>query len=244
LNGAKGLMRNTDYRFTKGWYITTPDDEYHKAAPGEKGAIYDTGYNWVDERPTTTPVVALPHFNRDVLFADPASNQWNTGVMPADIVNRIKKALVEKKAPVQIIYNHFGYWHSNFILGFDDEQTNDDCKFVRDFMNYMELRPAALRKSAAAEVDPTKKADLLTRARRAEDAYRNTSGAYKDHGCKGKGVFYVRDSIYPDSNGPAYDYDLSRKGDEGFYSKRVVMLEYEWVTYMANHAIQILANQL
>jgi hypothetical protein len=242
LNGLKGLMKNSDYRFTKGWYKVGADNEYEKASKDEKGAIYDTGYNWIDERPAKAPLVSLPHFNREVLFADPESDQWNTGVMPADIVERVKLALVEKKAPVQIIYNHFGYWHSNFIVGFDDEKSNDDCKFVRDFLVYMKNRPAELRKEAEAAKSQKEKAALLAKANRAEKAYRKTSSTYKKGGCEGKGVFYVRDSIYPDSKGPAYNYDPTNPEGGGFYSKKLVLLEYEWVRYMGNHAIQILAN--
>ncbi|MGE3262256.1 MAG: hypothetical protein AB7K68_10795 [Bacteriovoracia bacterium] len=242
LNGARGLFRNADYRFTKGWYKSGADDEAVKAVAGEPGAEYDAGYNWLDERPTGASLVSLPNFHREVLFADPESNQWNTAVMPADIVDRIKAALLEKKSPVQIIYNHFGYWHSNFIVGFDDAKLNDNCRFVRDFLAYMQARPAELRKEAENEADPKEKAQLLAKALRAENAHRRTRAAYEKDGCQGKGVFYVRDSIYPDTEGPVYDYDPSTKGDEGFYSKKIVLLEYEWVRYMGNHAIQILAD--
>ena len=57
--------------------------------------------------------------------------------MPEKTVAAIKAALMKNKAPVQIIYNHYGYWHANLIVGFNDNGDNDDCRFVRDFLTYI-----------------------------------------------------------------------------------------------------------
>ncbi len=241
-NKEGGTLRNEDYRFTKGWYTRDAEGALHAATRGTPRAVYDASYNWIDEREKVgkIPLVKLPHFHREVLFADPDSNQWNTGVMPSDIVERIKSALKEKKAPVHIIYNHFGYWHATVILGFDDAQGNRNCKFVRDFMAHMAKSAADARKEAAETTDPEEKEKLLKSAEKSEHALSGTRRAWDNGGgCHPKGIFYVRDSIYGDENGPVYDYDLSQKGEESPYVKATVLLEYDWVRYMANHATQI-----
>lgn len=242
LNRAKTALRNRDYRFTKGWYRTNAAGDYVPAKPTDRGAEYDAGYNWIDEMKKVSHAaerVRLPIFEREVLFADPEDNQWNVGVMPDGIVEKIKQRLQERKAPVYVIYNHFGYWHAAIILGYDDEASTKNCSFVREFIDYMRKRPEELRAEAAKETDPAEKRRLLAAARRAEQAYQDIQQPFQRGGCQAKGMFYVRDSIYGDASEPVYDYDLSRKGDEAPYSKRIVMHEYEWVKYMANHAVQI-----
>lgn len=242
-NGHGGTVLNTDYRFTKGWYTRDAEGNIRAATSTTPGAIYDAYFSWIDDRSAAPNArfVKLPKFKREVLFADPASNQWNTGVMPANIVEKIKTALRVKKAPVQIIYNHMGYWHATLILGYNDEQDNLDCKFVRRFMDYMEKDAANYRAEAEKTKDPAEKALLLKRAEKAEWALGNTKRAWdRGGGCHPKGIFYVRDSIYSDPEGPQYDYDPFRTGEEAPYSKTLVMLEYDWVRYMANHATQIL----
>lgn len=216
-------VRNVDYRFTKGWFKQDSDGDYVKAKPHSRGSEYGAQYNWIDDRAQMEVVgtVKLPTFRRNVLFADPASDQWDTGVMPDDIVERIKSALVKNRAPVQVIYNHFGYWHSTIIVGFDDDGDNQNCQFVHAFLRYMK-RPG----------DPKKKL-----------AYERAQAAYeRGGGCHPRGIFYVRDSIYADKKGPVYHYDIDDPSHDAPYAKSVVMLEYDWVRYMGNHAIQILAN--
>lgn len=223
-NKAGGALRNRDYRYTKGWFKKERSGRHVKADAQAPGAEYGTAYNWIDERaalPASVELKRLPTFRRTVLFADPASDQWNTGVMPANIVDKIKTALQKNKAPVQIIYNHFGYWHSTMIVGFSDETDNQNCRFVHDFLDYT-------RKNSSAK---------------SQELYRKTQAAYeRGGGCHPKGVFYVRDSIYADPDGPVYDYDPDASGDEAPYTKELVLLEYDWVLYMANHAMQILAD--
>lgn len=238
-------LLNRDYRFTKGWYVRDAKGEPQPGKAGDPGAAYDAYYSWIDERASVpnAPHVALPRFRREVLFADPASNQWNTGVMPSDIVERIKNALVKNKAPVQVIYNHFGYWHATLILGFDDGQDNLQCKFVNRFLDYMPKKAAEARAQAAQEKDPAVRERLLRQAAKADAAHAGTERAFREGGgCHPQGVFYVRDSIYKDPEGPIYDYDPSQTGEESPYVKSSVMLEYDWVRTMANHATQILVE--
>lgn len=218
-------LRNADYRFTKGWFKKNKNGQYIAAEPNEKNSHYNAAYNWIDERSQlkSPDSVQLPKFKRHILFADPDSNQWNTGVMPDNIVEKIKSALQKNKAPVQIIYNHFGYWHAALIGGFDDQADNANCKFVHNFLKHLKKEMETSTIAAAT--------------------YKKTLAAYKKGGgCHPQGVFYVRDSIYADPKSPVYDYDPSTQGEEAPYSKRIILLEYDWVRYMANHAIQVLSK--
>lgn len=240
-----GALRNADFRFTKGWYAKDRQGNIRPARPGQPGASYGTSYNWIEARPRpgTFELVRLPRFRREILFADPASNQWNTGVAPFEIVDKIKAALREKKAPVHVIYNHFGFWHATVILGFDDEQDNQSCAFVRRFLGTMPKKAEGYRSEAERTKDPSERARLLRVAEKTERAYRGAKGAWDSGGgCHPKGVFFVRDSIYGDPNGPVYDYDRSRKGEEAPYGKSTVLLEYDWIRTLANHVVQIRAD--
>jgi hypothetical protein len=221
LNRRGEALLNKQYPFTKGWHSTNSRGAVVKAKRGDANARYSSVYNWIDERQTVSaPRTKLPRFRRDVLYADPTGNQWNTGAMPADIVPRIKRALLENKAPVHVIYNHYGYWHATVILGFDDERDNHDCHFVRTFLDHQASFPNDAN------------------ARR---AYRNTLAAFeRGGGCHPKGVFYVRDSIYDNPDGELYDFDPTVKGEERPYSRPLVMIEYDWIATMGNHAVQIL----
>ena len=241
-NNAKGTVLNSDFRFTKNWYTKDEKGNYIRAEKTQTGAEYGTPYNWIDERNllTKTPRVPLPTFKRDILFADPESNQWNTGIAPMDIAEKIKAALQEKKAPVHVIYNHYGYWHATDIVGFNDEMENQRCGFVENFIAYMSHRPADLRRQAEAAQDPKEKERLLKSADKAERAHNQAKAAYDGGGgCHTKGVFYVRDSIYGDMTGPKYKFDPSAPAQSGSYSKPIVFLEYDWVRTMANHISQI-----
>ncbi|MGZ3683539.1 MAG: hypothetical protein ACXVCI_06780 [Bdellovibrionota bacterium] len=240
-NRAGGAMLNTNYRFTKGWYARR-NGQVVPATAGATGAAYDTNYNWIDQRPVKAPLVKLPTFQRTVIYADPASNQWDTGVMPDNIADRIKTALRTNKAPVQVIYNHFGYWHSTVILGYDDNGNNNDCHFVRHFMDYMGKKENTLRAQAAKEKDPGTRDSLLSQANKVGAALTGTLRSFNAGGGCHPGVFYVRDSIYADPNGPKYEYDPSNRGADSPYVKSTVMLEYDWVRTMANHVNQITAQ--
>jgi hypothetical protein len=236
---------NSAYRFTKGWYTTDAKGDVLAAEKGASGAEYGTEFNWIDQTATlrsAADFVTLPTFDREVIFADPASNQWNTGVMPSDIVDRVKTKLARAKAPVNVIYNHFGYWHSVFIVGYDDDASSNHCSFVESFDKYMPEQATELRKQAAGTTDAAEKAALLARADKFDTLGKQFHDAYvAGGGCSGKGVFYVRDSIYADASDP-YVFDPSSSNGTGSYSKAIVMHEYEWLRYMANHATQILVK--
>jgi hypothetical protein len=241
-NKSGGGMRNVDYRFTKGWFVRDAQGNPVAATSNTHGAVYDTNYNWIDQIPAKPQLVPLPHFERTVIYADPASNQWDTGVMPADIVDRIKTALRTRKAPVQVIYNHFGYWHSTVILGYDDAGDNQSCHFVNHFLTYMEQAAASARAQAAQTTNPALKARLLAKAAKAQAGHDGANRAFTAGGGCHPGVFYVRDSIYGDPQGPMYEYDLSNRSGDAHYVKSTVMLEYDWVRSMANHVNQIYAQ--
>jgi hypothetical protein len=241
-NQAGGTLLNKDYRFTKGLFTTDAEGNYITAQQGQNGAEYGAQFNWIDFRKSVSrvPLVPLPKFQREVLFADPESNQWNTGVMPEGMVERIKKALQSRKAPVHVIYNHYGYWHATMIVGFNDAQDNQNCKFVREFLSYMPAQALERRKQAEASQNPEEKERLLKSAAKFERMGKQAEAAFvKNGGCQKKGAFYVRDSIYGDTQGPIYDYDFSRKGEESPYVKSTVLLEYDWIRTMANHVTQI-----
>jgi len=241
-NKNRAAALNTDYRFTKGWVKKNARGNYVKAQPTEAGAEYGTRFNWINELNLTdaSSLVALPRFEREVLFADPASDQWNVGVMPTDIIERIKTALVTRRAPVHVIYNHYGYWHAVMIVGFDDQADSKGCNFTVKFIESMAQKAADLRRQAGSALSPEERERLIKAAARAEHISTKASDAFnKGGGCQPTGMFYVRDSIYTDSDGPVYDYDVTRSGDEHPYSRTIVLHEYEWVRYMANHATQI-----
>ena len=240
-NKENKAVLNRSYRFTKGWYGENAKGDYIPAAPNAKGAQYGTSYNWINGlEEISGGAVPVPEFERKVLFADPENNQWNVGVAPADISERVKSALQTKKAPVLVIYNHYGYWHAVYIVGYDDNLSTGQCKFVEGFRTNMAAKPAKLRAQAAQAPDAASRDKLLAQAAKAEKTSVKFEGAYAaGGGCGEKGMFYVRDSIYGDKDQPTYDYDLSQKGDEGNYSKGIILREYDWLTYMSNHATQI-----
>lgn len=242
--GNSEMVLNRDYPFAKGWYQRNSEGEVVKSRKGVKGAEYDATYSWIDDRKLAAraPRVQLPRLSREVLFADPEDNQWNTGVMPAGIVEKIKEAVRAKK-PVHVIYNHFGYWHANFIVGYDDSFDNKSCKFVSDFIAYMKREEQGLRDKAAGSKDLKERERLLARAAKFADAHQGAEQSWaRLGGCEKRGAFYVRDSIYGEVGGPVYDYDPSETSDDAPYAKPIVMLEYDWVRTMANHAVVITAE--
>ncbi|MBI2711723.1 MAG: hypothetical protein HYX41_02505 [Bdellovibrio sp.] len=232
-------LRNSTYRYTKGWYTgETYSDHLVPAKPNAPGAEYGTSYNWIDERPSQTEAtVPLPEFDRTVIFADPAENQWNVGVAPHDIADQVKFALRTRKSPVLVIYNHNSYWHAVFIVGYNDEMSNGNCAYTERFRKVILERADELAKKAAEAKDPVAKKAYEIRAKRAREAKIKIEDAYaKNGGCSSdKGVFYIRDSIYPDEGGPLYHYNLSVKDDVAPYSKKIVFKEYDWLKYFANH---------
>ena len=223
-NKERRTVLNSAYRFTKGWHTDDGSGGYQLAQPNAPGAVYDVNYNWIDQRATISGgYVALPSFHRDILFADPESDQWNVGVAPADIARKVKQALVERHAPVHVIYNHLGYWHAVVVVGYDDELANNGCVFVQEERAYLRDKSKKFTEDADGLLG-----DKLERSYQANG------------GCHGsKGMFYVRDSIYADAAEPVYNYDPSNQGSAGHYSKKIVLHEYDWLLYMANHVTQI-----
>jgi hypothetical protein len=236
-------VTNRSYRFAKGYYRQSPRG-YVSADPSDPTATFGTPFNWINQVASTTlEKVKLPHFSREVLFADPQGDQWNIGVAPEGLVDLIKQRLVERKAPIHVIYNHYGYWHATVLLGYDDEGDSQQCQFVEGFRKHMKENPARLRQKAAEETSVERRNELLGQARAQDSVSRRIEAAWsRGGGCRGKGVFYVRDSIYGSEDQPTYDYNPALPDAKGRYSKRLITLEYDWVKYLANHAVQIYAD--
>ncbi|MEO5668829.1 MAG: hypothetical protein ABIR96_12280 [Bdellovibrionota bacterium] len=233
---------NRSYPFKKGHFVHTANGYARAEASPE--ALFGTLFNWINEISTTQiEQVKLPHFKREVLYADPHGDQWNIGAAPANLVELIKEKLQERKAPVHLIYNHYGYWHATVIVGFDDEGDSQQCQFVEGFRKYMKEHPLELRKKADENEYRDRRNSLLSQARAQEDTSRRIEAAWSSGGgCRGKGTFYVRDSIYGAQDQPVYDYNPEYPEGKGHYSKRLISLEYDWVKYLANHATQIYAE--
>lgn len=214
LNGHHRALRNSSFRYAKSWFF---DGKYgpFAAPPHAQGARYGTEANWfVGEG---LPIVqaqdwiALPHFSKSVLWK--GGSLWAIGVMPDDIVARAKRAMVEAKAPLQVIYNHEGYWHSVAVVGFDDDAPTGGCPILTEATE-------SLKDSAPWWVQRVKQFG----------------------GCKERGVFYVRDSIYSDPSEPMYDYDEKQKGEERPLSKRIIVREYDWLLHLANRIVLVTAQ--
>ena len=233
---------NSAYRFTKGWYVEAKGGTLVPAKAQTQGAIYDTRFNWIDQRPSIQGgFVDLPDFKRTVIYADRDADQWNVGVAPEDIVAKVKEALVKGGAPVHVIYNHFGYWHAVMVVGFSDDISNEHCAFVSRTSTYMQTEPESLRKQAESVVDPQQKQALLDRAAKyTKTGVKLDSAFARLGGCHGdKGVFFVRDSIYSSPDEPIYVYDPTQAGAQDHYAKKVILHEYDWLLYLANHFVQI-----
>ena len=59
------------------------------------------------------------------------------------------------------------------------------------------------------------------------------------NGCREKGVFLIRDSIYQGPNDLMYDYNPNFTEDNAPYSKRIVIKSYDWLKYLGNHAYSV-----
>jgi len=232
-------LLNSTYRFTKGWFLGDSYSDHLTAAKSTTpGAEYGTLFNWIDQRPAQpTGVVKLPNFERDVLFADAEGNQWNVGVAPSDIVQKVKDTLRKKKAPVLVVYNQNSYWHAVYVIGFNDQIDNGNCAYTERFRVNILERAKDLSKKAEEATDPKVKDAYEIRAKRAFEAKDKIEKAYAAQGgCSSShGVFYIRDSIYPDESGPYYDYDPSQPGAKAHYAKKIVFKEYDWLKLFANH---------
>ncbi len=238
-------VTNHEYRFTMGWF-TDKGGTLTPATETTAGAAYSTEYNWIDESPkaptvaTNEPTLKLPHFGRDILFADPASNQWNVGIATPDLVSQIQAALKTNQAPVNVIYNHFGYWHAVMIVGYTDRELTKDCPFVERSRKHLSTQAETYAQEATTTADPNERERLLKLAEKYKGNSAKLEASYlKNGGCHHDGTFYVRDSIYQDDQGPTYDYDLNHSGEEAPYGPNVTLREFDWVLYLVNHAIQV-----
>jgi hypothetical protein len=240
VNQEQVFFENESFRFTKDWFKRTAGSIV-PASANEPDAAYGPNYNWIAELETLgAPDFTIPEFRREIIFADPESNQWNLNIAPRDIVDQVKHALTTKKAPVVVMYNHYGYWHVSVIFGFNDHATSRGCPFVSGFPEYKLQQAESWRRRAQEEIDETERARLNRRADDFERRGRAIEQAYNERGgCRGKGVFYVRDSLYPDSSMPIYDYDLTRVGEEEHLNAPLIFREYEWLEHLSNHIFQI-----
>jgi hypothetical protein len=242
LFNSQPAAMNRQYRFTKGWYIER-DDELQKVAPHTPGAKYDTGFNWIDDSDRIGASVRLPKFNRRVIYADPKQNPWEIGQAPKDIVEKVKDALRIEKSPVQVIYNHEGFWHSIYVIGFDDSMSSQRCPFLKESFEAYSSESRKAQAEADKTNDPEEKGRLLKRVRKFAGMGSKLNRAIQQGGgCHPNGMFYVRDSQYSDPTEAIYHYDLSNPSADKPYSKRIILREYDWLRYMANHVTVITAE--
>jgi len=236
-------VQNRSYRFMKGWHTGSfHDGTATPANEGDAGAVYDTSFNWIDQRAQIqNGHVQLPPFERIIIHLDQARDQWAIGSAPPDIAERVKSHLRSNKAPVQVIYNHNGYWHSVYVIGFNDEIDNGDCAWTRDYRRVIGERAGEFQRNADVAGTPEEHDYWQVRADRAVRSSERIEDLWAQRGgcSSSRGVFYVRDSIYPDVDGPVYDYDPESTGDESPYSRKIVLKEYDWLSYFANHVVQV-----
>ena len=231
---------NADYRYTKGWSKTSWGQTV-KAKPNEGGANYGTLYNWIDEIDLFKPkTMSLPKFERTVIYKDPDQNPWQFGGLTFAAVDKVKSLLQTYKAPIQVVYNHLGYWHSVFIVGYDDELPTYNCYFIRETKEYF----ASERNRTQAEMSRTNDDQLLGELKKKyTELVNNEKKLEKVHkrngGCRAKGMFYVRDSQYPDASEEIYKYDPKNPGSYSHYAKRIILREYNWLSDLSNHVVLI-----
>ncbi len=245
INTTKQIYHNKDYPFAKGYYKTKPGGGRTFSSPSEPNHYYGVKWNWIvdlerlSNNPTLTPV-PLPYFERDILFEDPEENQWNIGTAPKNIVKLVKRAIKKRNAPVKVIYNHHGYWHANIIVGYNDNANSYGCPFVSNFQSKMDERASEIKEEALLLPEGKKRDKLLRKARNFNKKGSKVQQEYlANGGCRNKGVFYVRDSIYPSEKQALYDYDPKKKGEEQHLNEPVILREYEWLERLANNVIQI-----
>lgn len=240
LNKRGKIYKNDDYRYTKGWYKRVSGKRV-PARPREENAYYGISYSWISlYDDLTAPMIKLPKFEREVIFRDPSKNRWNVTTAPKDIVQKIKKMLKKRKAPVLVIYNHVGYWHANMIVGYNDTASTQGCPFVSAYDERMNSRADEINEEALQASTAKERKKLLKKAKNFRRRGKQVSDSLASRGgCRDNGVFYVRDSIYPDKDMPLYDYDLNNSGEESNLNAPVILREYEWAEHLINHAYQI-----
>jgi hypothetical protein len=224
---------NREYPFKKGWYVETEEDIY-PARPGQQKATYGGRYNWIDEtNKVKGPFIKTPTLGRKVLLRNPEENPWAIGEAPEDIVQKVIAAFQKYQSPIQVIYNHEGYWHAVYVIGYDENMSSMNCPFTSESL-------ASFQK----EVDKSTAEGDIKRARKFQRYIRELNEALQSGGgCNPKGMFYVRDSQYSDPSEEIYVYDPANPQANRPYSKRIVLREFDWIRTMANHVSVIYPTQ-
>lgn len=241
-NRFSGVL-NKSYPYTKGWFELA-NGVINKAHETSVGARFGTAYNWIDETASTSlAMVKLPSFQRIILFHDQNPSPWSFGEANFQVVEQVKKSLHKYKSPVQVIYNHLGYWHSVFIIGYDDNLPTYNCYFIRETRQFYQQE---IEKTAEA-LKQTRDSELSGELQSKLDMLKANSAKFemvhkKNGGCRSKGMFYVRDSQYSDSSEELYHYQLGHLQYSKPYSKRIILREYNWLSDLANNVIQITTN--
>ncbi len=219
-NEVGGSLLSRDYPFTVGYVKDTPDGDVVRSESSDPDAYLSCSYNWFDDLPESWQqnLTPTPEAERTLIFVDPLrgeNSRWNVGIVDSAVVDRIKYELRTKNAPVIVVYNHYLYWHADIIVGYDDtvDNTADPCPMVDSTLEYFGQE--------GADAYVTKIQDHMADQR----------------GCRNKGIFYVRDSIYDGTaDEPNYTY---MPGVVERYSQRIITRTYNWVTYLANHVYTI-----
>lgn len=224
---------NREYPFRKGWYVETEEDIY-PAQPNQQQATYGGRYNWIDEtKKVKGPFIKAPTLGRKVLLKNQNENPWAIGAAPDDIVEKMKEAFQKYKSPIQVIYNHEGYWHAVYVIGYDENMSSMGCPFTTESLVSFKKESD----KSAAEGD-------MKRAKKFQRYIKELKSALdRGGGCNPKGMFYVRDSQYSDSSEEIYVYDPTNPQANKPYSKRIVLREFDWIRTMANHVSVIYPTQ-
>ena len=217
-----GALRNRDYPFTAGYVKQLTSGELVKANKGDQGAELSCKLNWIDELPADykSMLVPTPGAERTLIFLDPKldmDSRWRVALASDDVVERIKWELRTKRAPVVVIYNHYGFWHTSVVVGYDDSYQTGGCPMVEGMLQHFGQKGASGYVAAI-------KAQISAQG-----------------GCSKQGAFYVRDSIY---DGTAEEPSYTYGGSSSYsftkkYAKRIVLRSYNWVRYVANHAYTV-----
>ncbi|MFW7378874.1 MAG: hypothetical protein ACOH5I_08715 [Oligoflexus sp.] len=163
---------------------------------------HDATRNW-SRRVAKRSSVAVPKANISNIYGGISitdGTKWDVGVLNSRHVERVKEEL-RKDRPVLVTYNHFGYWHVVVVVGYNDH-VEKDCGWVKQFMN----------RTASSSQFRT----YQSKVRRS---------LYEGGGCRGKGVFYVRDSL-----------GFGGGGDRAIkYTQR----SYDWLEHLGNHIYSV-----
>lgn len=220
LNVNRGVLLSTEYPFTMAYLkkgtsgkLLKQNGRYVVTNASDSRAQLSAQVNWNDDFSSNSglkdKMVETTPVDREAMYLDKDRNVWNVAVMGEAQVNDVKSALLRYRAPVIAVYNHYGYWHAVDIVGFDDEASTD-CTMPKDF--------------AKREID---KGDPSGYGKRVKNAI-------EKHGCRSKGVFYVRDSIQ--SSDLPYEYGGAYKGS---YSTPYVVRSYDWLRFLGNHTFAV-----